>query len=248
MLDIIGNVKVNEANPERVKYFFASLNSCFEFKDFAKIILNLDAPSLDLYNKVNNTLQNSGCDFYLQLTESPINYGKTYCDLITKHSKNYLVLNFIEDHFSTIDKDNFCSLLKFMKNNRVDVCKATFFEIEQNSSKGLKLIINGTYGKIFYNDKAAHQKYCNYYKSRYYIGVNFITTRQFAFKFWNRNINSTLPHPYEISSFDSYFRHLCMIPNIEIQASIDDDHGEPGTCLLKKKNKKFSDIWKKLRN
>jgi hypothetical protein len=249
MLDIIGNIKVDETKTERIKYFFASLQSCFEYKDFIKIILSLHTPSMELFLKTKDLLENSGCDFFLQHTQATTqkSYGEIYTDLITKYSKNELILNFIEDHFLIIQNQDFKELLQYMLYREIEICKSTFFKIEQNSSKTLKLTDNNKFGKVFKNNNENYNEYCKYYGKRFYIGVNFITTRDFALNFWSRNIGNR-PHPYEIGNFNLNYFHTCMIPNIEIQVSIDDDYGENNTCLLKRNyNKdKFNSIWKSL--
>jgi len=251
MLDVIANVKIDESKPERVKMFIASLRSCYFLNSGMKIIINLDNPSQELYEKVYRELFSSNIDFNLTQTKKDNrSYGEIYTELIELYSKNNYILNFIEDHFFVIDSQiKIYMLLSEMDKYNIDVCKSTFFQVEQNSIKdaGIDFIQNNNYGFIFENNRLNFEKYQRYYVTRYYIGVNFITTKKFALKFWNRpNIKDKRPHPYEIACFDRNWLHNCIIPNIEIQASIDDNHGEPKTCLLERNVDKFRKIWSNL--
>ena len=128
------------------------------------------------------------------------------------------------------------------------------FEIIQNivtmlNIRAGELVYDINYGLIYVNNKTNYNLYQKYYGSRYYIGVNFITTLSFANIFWNRMHtfkNLTRPHEWEISKYDANLECITMIPNIEIQCAIDDNHGEKGTCLLERKEDKFWNIYNAL--
>lgn len=250
MLDVVAHIKIDETNKQRVKYFFASLRSCYEYKDFINLVINLENCSKYLYDKTKKELENSGCSYNLSKITSE-NYGKTYVELINNFCTYPYILNFIEDHFLTIKRNDFLSLLQTMQNYNVDISRSTFFEIEQKSSKNITdFIVNNQFGKIYQNNIVNYSNYCKP-EFRYYIGVNFIVEKQFALKFWNRNLGQR-PHPYEIPRYDNQFYHIIMIPNIEIQASIEDNHTydltQKPTCLLERNynTDKFNEIWNKL--
>jgi len=131
-----------------------------------------------------------------------------------------------------------------MKINKVDVCKSSFWQIEQNSKTTIYKIQKENC--IFINDLSNFNQYQKYYGSRYYIGVNFITTLEFAKRFWNRKFNSNRPHEWEIAKFSKEFEYICMLPDIEIMCAIDDEHGEIGTSLLERKEYKFWNIYNNL--
>ena len=238
MLSIVGNIKINDS--VRLKYLIATLKSYAFIKDF-QLLLNIDTDckTLDL---ITETVKEIGFNNF-ELSNRSGNYGKIYCDLLDKCKSEY-VLNFIEDHFCLLDnKDKFMVLLKAMKTERVDVCKSSFFRIEQNSSKEILGHYDMSYGLVYQNNRTNHNLYQKYYGSRYYIGVNFITTLAFANIFWGREFNSHRPHEWELSRYDSNFECVTMIPNFEIHASIDDNHGEIGTCLLERNEIKFLNIY-----
>lgn len=238
MLDIVGNIKVDESKPERVDYFIACLKSWQFFKAHCKIILSLESPSDHLMKLVKRTIEECGYNAHISKTTHPTNYGLHYSHLLNI-GDNPFIINFIEDHFTIMDdKDWMIGLLNTMKKTGADVCLSSFFKIEKNSSHTLKNPIISDYGKIFYKGVENHKEYCRHYESRYYLGVNFITTRPFALKFWNRD-NGTRPHDYEIAGHDPKWEHYFMIPDKEIQCAVDDDHGEAGTCMLNRKDPKW---------
>jgi hypothetical protein len=242
MLSIVGNIKINDAT--RLKYLKATLWS-FEFIKDCQFILSVDC-DFATGEEVNKTIKEIGfTDF--ELTRNTVNYGEIYCSLL-ENVKNEFVLNLIEDKFYLLDnRDKLAIVLKAMKLNKVDVCKDSFFKIEQNSSKELFSHYDNNYGIVFDNNKTNHNLYQKYYGSRFFVGVNFITTLEFAKKFWSRKINTKRPHEFEIAKFNPEFEHRCMITNFELGASCDDNHGELGTCLLERKDeKKFWNIYNKV--
>ncbi len=245
MIDIIGLIKVNEQDPERIKYLIACIRSYSFLKEKCRFILGLETPSDALYDLVEDELK--GIDYNYQLLKIPQlternSYGKQYVRLLHEAKSNYTI-NFMEDQFMLIDSlFDFARILQTMLIYSVDVCKAAFLKIEQNSSKGIKFISDTSYGKIFNNDDIAYFHYQKHYGKRFYIGVNFITSVDFAYDFWKRDMG-TRPHEYEISEPHQFQDHVCMIPKIEIQAAINDDHGEPGTCLLARKEEKWLKVW-----
>lgn len=249
MISIIGNIKIDESNPERIKYLLASIRSYSFLKDHCEIILLLQSPSDELYDVVLPELQNTGCSWILYSTEldkqfQNLSYGKQYCKLIEQCHYDF-VLNFMEDQFMIQDDVmKVCSLLAKMQQDNVNVVKSSFHRIELNSATTLRTLdrdeISRSIGYSFVNHEDNFKEYQKYYVKRYYIGANFLTTKHFAYKFWYRDLGDR-PHEYEISTYGVDWMHTCMIPgeDFELQAPIDDDHGEEGTCLLKRKEKKF---------
>lgn len=241
MLDIIGNIKIDESKPERVDYFIACLKSWEFFKEHCKVILNIEGASDELLRKVKRTFEECKFDGYVSSVNSS-KYGKVYCELIAM-GENEFIHNFIEDHFALIDDaETMSRILNTMKELNVDVLKTSFFQIEQNSRNTVKGATTMEHGKIFRMNAENHIEYGRHYGSRYFLGVNFLTTRDFAIKFWNRDIGHR-PHEYEIDVYKPEWEHTCMIPSMEIQCAVDDDHGEPNTCLLKRNEEKFERIY-----
>ena len=241
MLSLVGNIKINDSL--RLKYLKATLWS-FEFiKDF-QLLLNIECDCKTL-DEITDEVNKIGFTNF-ELSNKSGNYGKIYYELLEKVSSEF-VLNIIEDHFCLLDSRNkLMVILKAMKTERVDICKASFWQIEKNSSKEILGHYDINYGLVYDNNKTNHNLYQKYYGSRYYIGVNFITTLEFAKLFWNRSIETNTPHRFEIPKYDINFHHIAMIPSIEILASIDDSHGEKNTCLLESNETKFVDIYNKL--
>ena len=242
MINIVGNIKINDAT--RLKYLKATLWS-FEFIKDCQLLLNVDCDR-DIYNEIDTTIKQVGFSNY-HLLNGVGNYGVIYCSLLDKANSEF-VLNLIEDCFCLLDnKDKLAVILKAMKTERVDLCKASFWQIEKNSNKEILGHHDMSYGLVYDNTLSNHNKYQKFYGSRYYIGVNFITTLEFAKKFWSRKINTNRPHEYEIAKYKMEFEHRCLIPNVEIMCAIEDNHGEAGTCLLERKEeKKFWNIYNKL--
>jgi hypothetical protein len=247
MLTICGNIKIDQENKERSKYLLATLHSLLPIKHLCQIVLHIEDAEPNLYSIVYNFLSNNRFDFCLSRsynsTNSNTTYGEKYVNLLQDCNGDY-ILNFFEDHYLMCRPVDIICLLETMNSNGVDICKTSFFQIEQNSSKTLRLSHENQCGKVFVNDEFNFKEYQRYYKSRYYIGVNFLTTKDFALRFWNRKIDAR-PHKYEVINYLPEYNHVCMIPNIEITASIDDPHGEEGTDLLTRKEIRFIESYKK---
>lgn len=238
MLDIVGNIKIDPANNTRINYLIACLKSWDFFKDHCRIILCIEGADTELINRLNKEVPGT----YIIPSDDKLSYGKRYLDILAL-CVNPFVLNFIEDHFTLLDDAEFMKgMLNCMKEKNVDVLKSSFFQIEQNSCKTLKRFSDTEYGRIFLHDERNHQEYQRHYVSRYYMGVNFITTREFALKFWNRDLGST-PHPYELSSYSREWEYRCMIPSRELQCAVEDNHGEDGSCILMRKEEKWEKIF-----
>lgn len=233
MIDIIGHIKI--ADQKRFKYLLACIRSYSFLKDHCKFILSIEGLSHEQRSLVVDELREFEYTMSYNLSD---NYGNAYCSLLDQGT-NPFVINFMEDQFMLIDdKDWFVGLLNTMEQKSVEVCKASFFTIEQNS---IKTIIGEQtdYGLVFDNNENNFQEYKKHYGERYYLGVNFITTRTFAYSFWRRPIVSHKPHAYEVCGYSHYLNHKCIIPSREIQCAIDDSHGEIGTSLIERKEEKY---------
>lgn len=239
MISIVGNIKINDL--QRLKYLKATLWS-FELLKEYQLLLNIDCDCITL-DEITIEVEKIGFKNY-QLRNESGNYGEIYCKLLYLVKSDY-VINFFEDHYLLLDdKNQLESILMDMKINKVDVCKSSFWQIEQNSKTTIYKIQKENC--IFINDLSNFNQYQKYYGSRYYLGTNFITTLWFAKRFWCRKFNSKRPHEWEIAKFSKEFEHIAMIPDIEIMASIDDSHGEIGTSLLERKEHKFWNIYNNL--
>lgn len=245
MITIIGNIKVDETNPVRVKYLLASIGSLAFLRSFGEFILCLQSASQELHLLAFKEMEDAGFEDFTVISDPiPLPYGQRYCELL-EMAKYDFVLNFMEDQFCVMnDPLRLIALIKQMQEDHVDVLKTSFHEIELNSSRNLRRLASkyefDPPGISFVHDAANFAQYQNHYGKRFYIGVNFLTTKSFAQKFWNRNLGNR-PHEYEISTYSDQWLHTAMIPGpeFELQAPIDDDHGENGTCLLKRANPKF---------
>lgn len=250
-LSIVGNIRLPENDPQRLKYLLSSLKSLEFYKRHCEIILNIDSCPANTKKLIRNYLTEAGFSFRLYFINHG-NYGNMYTHLLALCTYKY-VMNFIEDHFCLVDyPDTITDLLYAMQYYKADVLKATFFEVEVNSIKnindGIQDIKRGAF--IFENHQNNFDNYCKHYGQRYYLGVNFITSVDFAKKFWNRDFKSERPHEWEIVNYDPAFKHTVIVPLFPVLASIDDDHGEPGTALINKKagNNKFQNIYTAISN
>lgn len=241
MLDIVGNLKIDETKPERVDYFIACMKSWEFFREHCRFYLNFENASDDFLRLVKRAIEECKYDGFVSSVSEKV-YGKAYCELMDR-GNNPFVLNFIEDHFTLIDDaETMSRILNTMKELKVDVLKTSFFQIEQNSRNTVKGATTMEHGKVFRMNEENHKEYGKHYGSRFYLGVNFLTTRDFAYKFWNRNMGHR-PHEYEIGVYSKEWEHTCMIPAMEIQCAVDDDHGEENTCLLKRNEEKWNRIY-----
>lgn len=239
MISIVGNIKINDL--QRLKYLKATLWS-FELLKEYQLLLNIDCNCITL-DEITVEVEKIGFKNY-QLSNESGNYGEIYCKLLDLVNSDY-VINFFEDHFLLLDdKKQLESILMDMKINKVYVCKSSFWQIEQNSKTTIYKIQKENC--IFINDLSNFNQYQKYYGSRYYLGTNFITTLEFAKRFWNRKFNSNRPHEWEIAKFSKEFEYICMLPDIEIMCAIDDEHGEIGTSLFMRREKKFWNIYNNL--
>lgn len=242
MIDIVGNITIT--SEERLKYLVACIRSYQFLEHRCRFVLQIDHCNDKIASIVSNELQ-SYDHLFIDSRGSKETYG--YSKLLQYTRYDY-VINFMEDHFMVCDSvDDLNAVLLLMKAFEVDVCKASFYDIEKNSGAAIvnygEYIYNGCGVLIFENNFNNFDLYQSYYKKRYYVGVNFLTTRNFAKKFWSREMGAK-PHDYEIARYSDDWKHRCMLlPGIELQASIDDDHGEKDTCLLKRGNEKWNRIW-----
>jgi len=248
MIAIVGYLKIDESKPDRVKYLVACIRSYLFLKNHCEFIVGLDSPSENLRSIVYQELIPFGGKLICFNDDNkPVSYGQGYCNLIRWTKSNY-ILNFMEDQFMVCDDAEYIEYIQAtMRAWQVDVCKSSFWDVEQNSCDKLDWLSSDNHGElIFVNNLTNFTAYQHYYKSRFYVGCNFITTREFANRFWNRDLGLR-PHGYEIGRFSHQWTHIAMIPGLELQAAIDDDHGEPNTCLLKRSNcKKWNKIWQEI--
>lgn len=167
-------------------------------------------------------------------------YGKKYLELMEEGGADYIGW-FCEDHFMLLDDaETVTRLLDIMKKTGAEVMKASFHQIEMNSIKGIEPIYEDDLSFVYINSEENHKKYCQYYGNRFYYGCNTIVTRDFAKRFWDRSMGHR-PHEYELPKYRDEFRHVVLVPKIEVFASVDDGHGLDGSQLLKREEKKF---WK----
>lgn len=247
MIDIVGLIKIDETQPERVNYLIASIRSYAFLRGHCTFTLGLETPSVELLKKISDEAAAIDPDWKVLEMEDKGSYGQRYLTLLL-HGKNQFVINFMEDQFMLLD--DLVTMQRILAEMDVccaDVCKSSFFTIEQNSSRGIVSVFNNGIGKTFLNDATNHFHNQKRYGKRFYLGVNFITTMKFALKFWDRPSHASgRPHEYEIGSYLPEWEHRCLIPNIEIQAAIEDDHGEPATCMLKRQEQKWLKIWSEM--
>jgi hypothetical protein len=251
MIDIVGNIKVDENRPERIKYLLACIRSYRFLADHCRFILSLETPSDKLQDLVCKEFEYFGSDNCLLIIKGKCvsSYGAEYIDLLRKSNNKY-VINFMEDQFMALNEiDILRNILDAMGRKGAEVLKASFFTVVQNSTSCLSCLdwwSDNIWGRSFLNSESFHKIYQQYYGKRYYIGCNFITTREFALKFWNRDLSNG-PHKYEICDYDKQCEHIVMFPGYEIQAAIDDSHGEPNSHLLGRTDcEKWNEIWKSL--
>jgi hypothetical protein len=239
MIDIIGNIKVDESNTTRINYLKASLQS-FNSLD-ANIVIHMEGASTSLIQQIRPYAGKNA----LLLNNISGDYGEVYRQLMGTYAKNDYVLNFMEDHFLMASQEDVFEIICEMQNHDIDLCKATFYDIEINSVLAIDKKHKDFYTISWDNDMENFHLYQKYYGIRYYIGVNAIMSREFAWRIWNSSKGAS-PHHYEQKEFNPQFFHKACIPVVELLCSIDDDHGEARTCLLNRNEEKFNRIWNEI--
>jgi hypothetical protein len=248
-LDIIGNIKLDETKPERIRYCLACIESLLFLRNHCKFILNLDSPSPELFKQILNKLRACRFDFDLMETKAELNqnYGEKYCFLLGESNADY-ILNFHEDHFTVCnDLTEMSRLLKASKNFNASVIRCSFNAIEKRSCANIKSIYNGNDLCVFEMNWENFPKFRYNEYQRYFWGTNAILTKEFAQKIWDRKFNSLRPHEWEISGYNEELKHICVVPQFEIQASIDDPHGEENSHLLARQEHKFWTIYNNIK-
>ncbi|MDD5013496.1 MAG: hypothetical protein PHW73_00155 [Atribacterota bacterium] len=241
LLDIIGFIKIDPYDELRVKFLKATIDSYRFLGVKANKILYIDC---NYHYTMLKELYNEFPDWVFLAPDIGLTYGQMYLKLLRLTKTNY-VLNFLEDHFMLCnDIYKITGILHEMDVWNINVLKTSFYKININSVNGISMfnflnVRKIHSGYIYLNNQENFNLYQKHYGKRYYLGVNTLMTKQFAVKFWERNIQSKRPHEYEITNFDSNFIHYAMVPAFEIQCAIDDDHGEPGTCLMHRNEPKF---------
>jgi len=213
MLSVVGVIKTDANNPVRQRYKEAAIRS-LDFLDTDIQIFDGDTPD----------------------------YGAKQVELVRK-AKGDFILNFIEDAFMVEDdKSHVYAMLQEMHRYGCRVMRASFHDIEQRSASSVRSKVVTENGLWFDNDQKNFSLFQQAYGVRYYIGVNMITTKDFALRFWNRKMGYR-PHPYEVAKYSDTWHHKVYIPGRELLASIDDSHGESSTSLVERKEPKFERIY-----
>lgn len=197
---------------------------------FLNTNLFLNIVNVDLKDSVSKIVSNN-------FNKSELTYNNSYYYIdylfnLNKTKSNY-VLHFEEDHLFVCNNLEYIEkILIICEKYKVDLIKSTFNEIENISYKDIIPIFEDDNCKVICMDKCNQEKVAKSFGGRYFIGVNCIFERKFAFKFWSRKIKSYRPHPFEFQYYNKQFQHILMIPKKEIMCVIDDDHGLPGSCYL----------------
>lgn len=232
MISLIGNIKI--ANDRRFQYLLCTLKSFYFAKSLIEEI-HINIENLDSLDKqkLDKTLQHFQ---KYQLYNRSGNFGSIYSSLLNKINTKYF-MHFEEDHFCVLDD---VSILNDILQLNFDLCRSTFYYIEKQCSQKISPIEKYKCGNIYTMTKDNWRKFSKPYGYRYYIGNNSIFDLKFGTKYWSRNISGNRPHVFEVPSYNQELEHTMFIPNQEILCAIDDDHGEPNTCLINRKESKFN--------
>lgn len=235
MLDIIGNIKLksttNETIEERLNYLLMVIDGFSYLSKDSKIYLNVD--NSEYIDIIKNNLIKNNFDF--ELTNETDYFDNIYINFLQKSDKKY-IQHFEEDHISICDDINYINkILKLSNEYNVDLIKATFYQLEINSHSNVPPIYEDDLCKIM-RMNLTNYNIINKIEKRFYIGTNCIFNKEFAIKFWSRDLKSYSPHPYEIRSYDIFYEHTLMVPKKEILCAFNDDHGILNSCYLKRKD------------
>lgn len=245
MLDIIGNIKINEQNNIRVKMFEASLRSLEFLKNIgSKVFLNLEDASYQLIHKAKEILYDIGLQGdVISISCKPDRYGKIYKNLLNLSQAEW-VMNFEEDHFCVMENWDILKEILIIGNQKdVNVIRASFWPIEWKSMMNTKSL-DVIDGPLLINKmtKENFAKFQEPYISRYFLGNNSIWHKYFAYQYYDRP--GFRPHSFEISEYNENYYHILGVPSeFPILCSIDDSHGETNSHLLANPTEKFTKIW-----
>lgn len=239
MIDIIGNIRIDESKPDRVKYFVATLIS-FRTLFAANAVMYLSVQ--DPGPKMQRLLQKLVKEFPIHLIPpSPTSFGATMqnalAEATAKNPDRKFYIHFEEDHFLELSNATLLlNLLEYMKENNAKVCRASFHKIELGSQRyveyGKTISDHGYLFEMNWQNYMAFQG--EWMGGRYFIGTNCIFSRSFAWKLWSSTADgktSQKPHDYERSQFEEALIHNVIIPKFEILRSLDDDHGLVGSSM-----------------
>lgn len=174
--------------------------------------------------------------------ENTDDFGKRFIELMDRGENDY-VMFYIEDALMVLDNgDVLKRLIEAMKISGAEVMKASFHQIELNSIKNITPCYEDEYSFVYDNTPENHKKYCEYYGSRYYLGLNGIFEKNFLRRLLQRT-KSYRPHEMELPHYDKNFAHKVLVPKVEVLASIDDGHGLEGSQLLKRNDTKFWNLY-----
>lgn len=238
MISVLGNIKLNESNPERVKYLLATLYSLNGISD--DINLGMADATAGLHMKVSNLSRDM--QSIIHTYSNTNNFQDTQMTMILQLDHSYY-LNLEEDHFVACDKEYMDKIESKCVEYGVDIVRASFNEVELKSAEDVDCIYEDDDCKIFHMNQNNFAKFQKHYK-RFYIGTNCIFKTEFAKRLYARP--GSRPHDYEIGRYSEEFYHTCLVPKRPIMASIDDDHGELKTSLLKKPTEKFTESIKEI--
>ena len=242
-MNIIGCIKLDTSNPERIKWFFASLMALGVGHQYSMAI--------DGDDEFKNKFMPAGCeadwitkfskDRLFHVFDKEYSYGQhqsANIKLLHKlYPNNKYTLNFEEDHFYVQENDNSLEQLLLTCNCfNVDVIRASFIQVENLSTDAVKLMHEDEYCRIFRMNKDNHELFQHKWP-RFYLGTNCIFRNEYAVKFYNKP--GVRPHDYELPDYSSGMEYICCVPKFEILRSIDDDHDMPNSCMLKDKTDKW---------
>jgi len=240
MLDIIGNIKISptigyngqeRTIRDRIKFF----KMVIESEKILNSGLYVNIANVELKEELIKIVDDNFKTY--SLTFNGGYFNNIYIDKLNQSNSDY-ILHFEEDHVLICQNINYIEkILKMAKKYDVDLIKATFNKLENESYKQITPIYEDDNCKVVLMNNDNQNLVTKTYKYRYFIGVNCIYNKRFAYKFWDRELRSFKPHPFELPHYNQKYEHIMMIPKKELLCPIDDDHGVAGSCVLNRINK-----------
>lgn len=241
MINIIGNIKVNEADPNRVQFFFATLLS-FAFIPKAKICLAFNQQSPEFLHNVGQCLTDHFSFPVAQhSSENSPDYKTTLFSLFDEAEKGYnYYINFEEDHFCVLDdKNTLAYIIGNCNKHDVDLLRISYYPIEVKSAEKVIPICDNDTIKAFRMNPENYSKFQAHY-TRFYLGTNAMFKMDYARKLYDRP--GKRPHDFELGKYVQEYEYTCAVPKVEFLRSIDNDHEAVNSCLLKSPTDKFSKL------
>jgi hypothetical protein len=171
-------------------------------------------------------------------------FGSAYVAMLQRTSADF-IMHFEEDHFCVLNETApMTRLLDFARSSAADVVPLSLFRHRAERFAVLSPEATDSSGRLFHWDQDNFSRMLQHIPPgrprAFFIGNNWLFSRQFALAYWMRPIPGKRPHPFELYDPPEGASLRLLLPSFEILRPIDDDHGIPGSCCLHSGEEKWT--------